>query len=1021
MIFPRRTPSKPRFTPKALLACPLMICLWFAPAAAVTSVQQVKNFNAGTELIYITNVTEMNGTHYFSVDGYSYGTKLWKSDGTADGTVLVKDFSVAIGHNPLQFLTNLNGTLYFTAYDSTNGTQLWKSNGTVAGTGPLKLIRTGGTYIPTLVKVVDTLFFSAQETASGSELWKSDGTEAGTVLVKDIYTGTTGSSPENFTSVNGTLFFSATTAANGTELWKSDGTAAGTVMVKDIYPGTGNAYPGYLASMNGMLYFNAGDPAQGFELWKSDGTEAGTALVKDIRPGTASTYPVNLTNVNGTLFFSSGPELWKSDGTADGTVLVRNINPPGETSFSLENLTNLNGTLYFTATTETDGTELWKSDGTEAGTVRVKDINPAGGNPGGGSYPTLLTPFNGLLYFTATNGVHGKELWQSDGTAQGTVMVSDFYPGSWGFAKPLHADNGALYFSAATSDIGVDLWKLTETPKLSLTPESRDFGTLAVGGSGVSQIFTLQNNDAAPLSITAIQLAGSGSTHYSLSRGDGTNGTCGAAPNLASNQSCTVSVTFAPTSDGTFAAALQIDSSDVQTPTTTATLTGTGVAVFSAITAPASDTFTNAASVAVTGTANCSGGSTVSLVEVSSDNGLTWQGATGTTSWSISLSLPDGRYTIRSRATMNGGIVESPSAGVAVTVDRQAPTGTLWLDNGVWTLDAKAIDGDTCLTVIPNICGYLEMSLNGSTWQPATTTPGAGSLWLRDRAGNTTYISITITASSAITSPASGSYTNASSVAVAGTANCTGGGSVTAVEVSADGGATWQVAAGTTSWSATLPLPQEKSYQLKSRATCSGGIVESPGTGITVIADRTSPTATLALYYGTWALSATDSGVYCFNYIYPSICGPLEISLDGSSWQPAVTTPGTGGPLWLRDRAGNTALIGGTYANGNGGPILIEGAATYYSFLQHAVNAVGTGSLLKVTTVPYTENLVLAVPASFTLRGGYDTLAGNATGITRVNGSLTVQAGEVTLENLELAGSVSLDGGTAVAGSLSIL
>src|SRR5512145_939392 len=150
MIFPRRTPSKPRFTPKALLACPLMICLWFAPAAAVTSVQQVKNFNAGTELIYITNVTEMNGAHYFGVEGYSYGTKLWKSDGTADGTVLVKDFSVAIGHNPLQFLTNLNGTLYFTAYDSTNGTQLWKSNGTAAGTGPLKLIRTGGTYIPTL-------------------------------------------------------------------------------------------------------------------------------------------------------------------------------------------------------------------------------------------------------------------------------------------------------------------------------------------------------------------------------------------------------------------------------------------------------------------------------------------------------------------------------------------------------------------------------------------------------------------------------------------------------------------------------------------------------------------------------------------------------------------------------------------------------------------------------------------------------------------------------------------------------
>ena len=42
--------------------------------------------------------------------------------------------------------------------------------------------------------------------------------------------------------------------------------------------------------------------------------------------------------------------------------------------------------LYFSAYDGTNGNELWESDGTAAGTVMVKDINPGAD----GSYPVRL-------------------------------------------------------------------------------------------------------------------------------------------------------------------------------------------------------------------------------------------------------------------------------------------------------------------------------------------------------------------------------------------------------------------------------------------------------------------------------------------------------------------------------------------------------------------------------------------------------------------------------------------------------
>ena len=69
----------------------------------------------------------------------------------------------------------------------------------------------------------------------------------------------------------------------------------------------------------------------------------------------------------------------------------------------------------------TTGRELWKSDGTAAGTVLVKDIDP--GRRARSRRPSRTS--DGTLFFTADDGSTGNELWKSDGTPAGTTLVKD--------------------------------------------------------------------------------------------------------------------------------------------------------------------------------------------------------------------------------------------------------------------------------------------------------------------------------------------------------------------------------------------------------------------------------------------------------------------------------------------------------------------------------------------------------------------------------------------------------------------
>lgn len=342
--------------------------------------------------------------------------------------VLLKDINLgARGSRPIVLGVKSNGLVFIAANDGIHGNELWISDGTAQGTVLLKDINPGSAsgiqntinnavHRQISILYQDKLYFFAEDGVHGYELWVSDGTANGTYMIKDVHKGLNWSDGwhADIVGYNNMVYFRADDSVHGYELWRTDGTAKGTELVINLSD-TVNSYPHYLYVANGKIYFAAHThPLFSHTMWHyTDGTAIGTKAIGHHESRFIS--PLGpLTLYKGDLYFTGDHYVPPSTGggrsdvcriTNDTTYLFGILDSVTGKSSGPELFTTGFDKLFFRAMNRN---ELWATDGTLSGTKRVHKST---------GMVTPIGEVNGKFIFSApVPNVKGMPFWAMDST-----------------------------------------------------------------------------------------------------------------------------------------------------------------------------------------------------------------------------------------------------------------------------------------------------------------------------------------------------------------------------------------------------------------------------------------------------------------------------------------------------------------------------------------------------------------------------------------------------------------------------
>jgi ELWxxDGT repeat protein len=420
------------------------------------------------------------GKLYFFQDDGIHGRELWRSDGSALGTFLIRDLCPGSCGSRYPFwesMAPLGDRVVFAADDGVHGVELWMTDGTALGTSLVSDLEPGyrSSFIRELLGAGDQAFFVARRDEVHDALWRTDGTANGTYAIAPP--GPIESfAPSSIHEGPGFLYLCNASYGGQEGLWRSDGSSLGTLFIAEVgcWQNSIGKRATMLVAPDGVFYFHgqaSGPGLSGPELWRSNGTAAGTWRVKDIHPGEGGSWPSGLTWLGAELLFTaddfSGYRLWRSDGTEAGTLPIALADDAEPRTFE-GSWTVAGGRYFFVASDPAHGLEPWTYAGGLAS--RISDLLPGPDSSVVSAFPNgqhpIFQAFGSEAIFAANDGIFGAEIWRTDGSAAGTERVSDIAPGPLGINLPvfwsLHepALGGRPLISEHQPAIGERLWRL---------------------------------------------------------------------------------------------------------------------------------------------------------------------------------------------------------------------------------------------------------------------------------------------------------------------------------------------------------------------------------------------------------------------------------------------------------------------------------------------------------------------------------------------------------------------------------
>ncbi|CAM4404422.1 hypothetical protein [Corallococcus exiguus] len=325
----------------------------------------VKDITPGAEGSVMTNATELNGRLVFfrwvPVPGDGARPELWRSDGTAAGTLRVNDFG---GLTNLGNYTLKAGNALLFIFSEDTGTTLWRTDGTHAGTTSVKRLDAGNTYLSGVSSPGEPPLFILED-GPNSEVWKTNGTAAGTVRLEAFgrrvsLLGTLGAYVY-LTSVDNPV----TKRLRIDRLSLSGGGKTGITTLPNPYASDEYAYPAVRSSVvsgNDIYFFvSIGSDApvsRDVSLWATNGTAAGTRQLFD-NPNVeyGYRYPLFATG-KGQVLFGGAPDPigpvfpYFTRGSVATQGRLADIHFPGS-------FTRVGHRIFFTALDDAEEGQLW--------------------------------------------------------------------------------------------------------------------------------------------------------------------------------------------------------------------------------------------------------------------------------------------------------------------------------------------------------------------------------------------------------------------------------------------------------------------------------------------------------------------------------------------------------------------------------------------------------------------------------------------------------------------------------------